>query len=200
MSLAGLTQAKLAEMSECTPNQMGVFLKGNGFLNKSSLEKCLSAIGVRLDVYANRYKLAQKAAKSLRDIDKEDIMEMSKEEMATLTGHKEILALFDVSEKELDVILDSQIVDYEGTYPFFQAMVLHLMQVGEDPTPKKVELSLSDIASAFPLLPFVPFLGISGIIGLAAGMLFGTKKLPATITNAFTPLLMLAKQIISKSK
>ncbi|MBD5427018.1 MAG: helix-turn-helix transcriptional regulator [Treponema sp.] len=198
MALAGLTQAKLAEMSDCTPNQMGVFLKGTGFLNKSSLEKCLSALGVRLDVYANRYKLAQKAAKSLRDIDKEDIMEMSKEEMATQTGLKEILALFDVSEKELDAIIDSQIVDYECTYPFFQAMVLHLMQVGEDPTPKKVEMSFSDLVKILPIVSFIPVLGIAGIIGMAAGALFGTKNNISTITNAFTPLLMVAKQIIKK--
>jgi len=39
MSLAGLTQGKLAEMSGCTAAQMSIFLKGTGFLNKKVLRK-----------------------------------------------------------------------------------------------------------------------------------------------------------------
>lgn len=46
MYLAGLTQTRLAEMSDCTPWQMGIFLKGMGFLNKNSVEKCMSVLGV----------------------------------------------------------------------------------------------------------------------------------------------------------
>lgn len=198
MLYAGLTQAKLAELSGCTANQMGLFLKGAGFLNKTSLEKCLAVLGVRLDIYSKRFQLAKEAAIKLKDLSRERVLAMTKKEMATITDLPEILCFFDVSESQLDNILNSRVVDYEGTYPYFKAIVLHLMQIGsKPPTPKTVENSfskLSEVCAAFAL----PILGVGSVIGVATGLLLGNKILSKSISNAFTPLVILTKQILKK--
>ncbi|NDV65931.1 hypothetical protein [Bacteroides sp. 224] len=171
MPLAGLTQARLAEMSGCTPTQMGIFLKETGFLNKKSFEKCLSVLRVRLDVYNKRYQLALNAAPKLRIYTSDEIISMSKSQMVSLTGISEISSLFDVSENEMDNIASAGIVDYEGTYSYFKAMVLHLMQIGGKPSPKSVELSFSKLAAACVIIPTIPLVGITSVIGMATGLL-----------------------------
>lgn len=200
MSLAGLTQAKLAEMSDCTATQMGLFLKGAGFLNKTSFEKCMAVLGVRLDIYDKRFQLAQKAALKLKGLKSDEVIAMPKSEMASVTGIPEISSLFDVSEEELDNIVSSGIVDYEGTYPYFKAMVLHLMQVGEKASPKSVEKSFSKLAAACVIAPAIvpafPILGIASAIGIATGLLLGNKKYSSLSSNALTPLMVLTKQIL----
>ena len=204
MSLAGLTQAKLAEMSDCTATQMGLFLKGAGFLNKTSFEKCMAVLGVRLDIYDKRFQLAQKAALKLKRFKSDEVIAMPKSEMASVTGIPEISSLFDVSEEELDNIVSSGIVDYEGTYPYFKAMVLHLIQVGEKASPKSVEKSFSKLAAACVIAPAIPAIGIASVfgiasaIGIATGLLLGNKKYSSLSSNALTPLMVLTKQILKK--
>ena len=160
MDVVGLTQARLAEEVGCTATQMGIFLKGSGFLNKASLEKSLSVLGVNI----------------------------------------EMQCLANVDEKEFDMMVKSGIVDYEGTFPFFKATVLHLIQIGEKTTPKNVELSFSKLAVACGLIAAVPILGISGIIGMATGALLYNKSYGAKAANAWVPLIVLTKQLLTKSK
>lgn len=198
MILAGLTQAKLANMSDCTANQMGIFLKGSGFLSKTSLEKCLEVLGIRLDIFSKRYILAQKAAEKLKDKDQLEILTMPKAKMALVTGIPEIMCLFDVSESELDNIINSGFIDVEVTYPYFKAMVIHMKEIGSSPTPKKVEMSFSKLASICAAVPALPLLGITSIIGIATGLLLGSKYSSSLLSNALTPLLVLAKQIVKK--
>lgn len=199
MALAGLTQARLAEMSECTANQMGLFLKGAGFLNRTSLEKCLSILGVRLDIYDKRYNIAEQAALKLKGYKNDDIIVMSKERMVEITGIKEISSLFDVSENELDKIVSSGIIDYEGTYPYFKAMVLHLIGIGDKSTPKTVEISFTKLLTMFAIAPVIPIIGITSVIGIATGLLLGNKFYSLLPANALTPLLVLTKQILKKN-
>lgn len=198
MILAGLTQAKLANMSDCTANQMGIFFKGAGFLSKTSLEKCLNVLGIRLDIFSKRYILAQKAAEKLKGKDQLEILTMPKAKMALVTGIPEIMCLFDVSESELDNIINSGIIDVEVTYPYFKAMVIHMKEIGSNPTPKKVEMSFSKLASICAAVPALPLLGITSIIGIATGLLLGGKYSNSLLSNALTPLLVLAKQIVKK--
>ena len=198
MSLAGLTQGKLAEMSGCTASQMGIFLKGTGFLNKNSFEKTMSVLGIRLDMYLKRMELAQLAAERLRTIDNDVIKKMSKSEMASTTGIKEINCLIDVSEKEFDSIVECGIVDYEGTFPFFKSMVLHYSHIGSKMSPKSVESSFGKLAIVSSILPAVPVLGIAGMIGLATGMLLTDKKYSSLSTNALSPVVLLTKQIFKE--
>ena len=198
MILAGLTQAKLANMSDCTANQMGIFFKGAGFLSKTSLEKCLEVLGIRLDIFSKRYILAQKAAEKLKDKDQLEILTMPKAKMALVTGIPEIMCLFDVSESELDNIVNSGIIDVEVTYPYFKAMVIHMKEIGSNPTPKKVEMSFSKLASISAAVPALPLLGITSMIGIATGLLLGSKYSSSLLSNARTPLLVLARQIVKK--
>lgn len=198
MGLAGLTQAKLAEQCECTATQMGLFLKGNGFLNKTSFEKCLAVLGIRVDMYEKRYQLAFDAALKLQGYRPEEIIAMTKLTMASKTGFSEINCFIDVNEKELDEIVGSEVIDYECTFPYFKAMVLHLMQVGEKSTPKAVEMSFSKLAAVCALIPAIPLLGMGSIIGMATGMLLGNKIYSSLSSNALSPLMVLTKTIVRK--
>mgnify|MGYP004449596817 FL=1 len=116
--------------------------------------------------------------------------------MASLTGLVEIKSLFDVSEEELDNIVKSEIVDYEGTFPYFKAMVLHLMQIGDKSSPKTVEMSFSKLATACAIAPGIPIISITSAIGMATGLLLGNKIYSSLSSNALTPLMVLTKQIL----
>ena len=202
MDVVGLTQARLAEEVGCTATQMGIFLKGSGFLNKASLEKSLSVLGVNIEMYQKRFQLAQKVSGILtnKGFDNDSIISMSRDEMIHITDLTEIQCLANVDEKEFDMMVKSGIVDYEGTFPFFKATVLHLIQIGEKTTPKNVELSFSKLAIACGLIAAVPILGISGIIGMATGALLYNKSYGAKAANAWVPLIVLTKQLLTKSK
>lgn len=198
LQYSGLTQAKLAELSGCTANQMGLFLKGKGFLNKTSLEKCLAVLGVRLDIYSKRMRLAKEAAAKLSGVQREEVVAMTKKEMASITQLPEILSLFDVTDSELDNLLNSGIVDHEGTYPYFKSLVVHIMQIGPEPSSKIVENSFFNLALATAAMGALPITGVGSVIGFAAGWLVGNKVLNKSQSSVFAPLLVLTKQILKK--
>lgn len=200
MALGGLTQAKLAEISGSTPTQIGLFLKGEAFLSKPSLEKSLSALGINIDIYEKRFQLALKAANKLKNLKVEEVLKMSKQEMASKSGIQEIVFLFDVSERELDAMVASGIVDYEGTFPFFKAMVLHLMQIGDRPTPKVVEKSFSNLLGICAESPAFALFGVTGIFAMAVSSLLKNNIYKSFISNAMTPLMALTKQILKITK
>lgn len=112
---------------------------------------------------------------------------MSKERMVEITGMKEISSLFDVSEDELDKIVSSGIIDYEGTYPYFKAMVLHLIGIGDKSTPKTVEISFTKLLTMFAIAPVIPIIGITSVIGIATGLLLGNKFYGLLPANALPP-------------
>jgi len=143
-------------------------------------------------------ELAQLAAERLKTIDNDVIKKMSKYEMATTTGIKEINCLIDVNEKDFDSIVECGIIDYEGTFPFFKSMVLHYSQIGGKISPKSIESSFGKLAIVSSILPAVPILGIAGMIGLATGMLLNDKKYGSLSTNALSPLVLLTKQILKE--
>lgn len=123
---------------------------------------------------------------------------MSKSKMISLTGISEISSLFDVFEEEMDNIVGTGIVDYERTYPYFKAMVLHLMRIRDKFSPKTVEMSFSKLAAACTIAPVIPIIGITSVIGMAIGLLLGNKIYSSLSSNALTPLMVLTKQIIKK--
>lgn len=200
MALAGLTQAKLAEISGSTPTQIGLFLKGNAFLSKASLEKVFSALGVNIDIYEKRFQLALKAANKLKRFKTDEVLKMTKREMAIKTEIPEIMCLFDVEEQEMDAIVASGIVDYEGTFPYFKATVLHLIQIGEKSTPKVVEKSFSTLLGTSSLGSAFVLFGVTGVFAMAISSLLSNSVYKSFGLNVMTPLMALTKQILKNTK
>lgn len=194
MELAGMTQAKLAEHIDCTPTQLSLFLKGEASLNRMSLEKCFKTLGINLDATSKRIELAKEVAKALSAYTLEDVAQMSRAEMIRKSGAKQIEALPDLSKEQFELMISSGLADHEATYPYFKAMVLHLMQTGERLTPKSVEASFNVLAKSLISLPFIPLLGVGTIIGAAVGALAMNKKnhFAHAVNNVWAPLLTLA--------
>ena len=67
MELAGLTQSKLAEAIDTSQSQVALFLKGRSSLNKDSLEKCFTLLGINVDIYGARFDLAQEIANHFKE-------------------------------------------------------------------------------------------------------------------------------------
>lgn len=207
MELAGVTQAKLAEASDCTPSQMGLFLKGKSTLNRESFDKCLQYVGIDLSIQSKRIETALEVAKNLKGFSKEAISEMSQKEMTEKSGISAVLALPDVEYGKFVEMVKSGIVDYESTFPYFKSLVLHFHNVGEKVTARTAENSFNNILGLLPLGAMFPIMGaalIGGILsplGMVMGKLFENKTFPKSAISAWTPLLTITYSLLkNKSK
>lgn len=204
MKAIGLTQAKLAEMSDCTPTQMGLFLKSEASLNRESLDKSLVAVGVNLESGVKRLELAREAAEKLKDLPLEEIRDMGKKTMVALTKIQAIECLPDPTKKEFEMMVESGIVDYEGTFPYFKALVLHFHKMGgANSTPRTVQSALESIAKGLPIAGAgMAISGIAGfmpsLIGVAIGSMLTSSVYSKAAANSWAPFLTIAKSLLKK--
>lgn len=207
MQTIGLTQAKLAELSGCTPTQMGLFLKSEASLNRETLDKSLKVLGVDLDINLKRLEVARQAAEKLIDLPIDEIKNMGKHTMVKVTGISEIECLPDPKEVEFEKMVSSGIFDYEGTFPFFKALVLHFRNLCNiNSTPKTVQNSFETITKQIP--PAAAGLASAGIamaaglmpslIGVAIGALMTSSVYAKAATNSWAPLLTITKGLLRK--
>lgn len=207
MQTIGLTQAKLAELSGCTPTQMGLFLKSEASLNRETLDKCLKVLGVDLSINLKRLDIARQAAAKLSDIPIDEIKNMGKHTMVKVTGISEIECLPDPNESEFENMISSGIYDYEGTFPFFKSLVLHFRNLCKvSPTPKTVQNSFETITKQIPLsatgLASAGIVMAAGLmpslIGVAIGALMTNSVYAKASTNSWAPLLTITKGLLKK--
>lgn len=201
MEVVGLTQAKLSEAAGCSPTQLSLFLKDEASLNRAALDKCFDTLGISLTSISNRIRLARKVAKLLEKYSVEEIAVLDRAKMIKITGLKELIALPEVTEDEFEMMVSSEIADYESTYQYFKSLVLHFRQLPPKITPKAVESSLNLLAGTLITLPFLPFLGIGTVIGAAVGALASKKVSYAkAVGNAWGPLLTLTMSLFKGGK
>lgn len=145
INIWGLSQVQVANAISTTPSQFGLYLRGDASLKNESLEKCLQVLDINVDTYHYRYQLAKELAGIFlqRKLTSHDVLEMSKNQMVSATGRKEVATLIDVNETELKAIIDAKLVDYESTYPHFRLMVAHLMNMGDKVTVNKSSISFA---------------------------------------------------------
>ena len=186
INIWGLSQVQVANSINTTPSQFGLYLRGEASLKNESLEKCLQILDINVETYHYRYQLAKEIAEIFlkREITSQAVLAMSKDQMVSTTGRKEVATLIDVNETELKAIIDAKLVDYESTYPHFRLMVAHLMNIGSKITVNKSSLSFCKLANdvdAFSLL------SLGGLIG---GALLSGPMLLGAFTNVASKLLM----------
>ena len=201
MEVVGLTQAKLSETIGCTPTQLGLFLKDEASLNRTSLEKCFENLGIPLNSISRRIELAKLVAEKLSSYSIEDIAQMDRKKMIILTGLKDLIALPEVTKEEFETMISSGIADYESTFQYFKSLVLQFRQMPSKITPKAASTSLNLLATSLIALPFLPFLGIGTVIGAAVGALaIKHNSLAKAVNNAWGPLLTLTLNLFDKNK
>lgn len=206
MEIAGVTQGQLAEVSGCTPSQMGLFLKGKASLNRESMDKCIQYVGIDLSIQLKRVETAQLVAKKLKNIKTSEIEKMTQEEMAEKTGVSSILVLPNVGYDKFIEMVKSGIVDYESTFPYFKSLVLHFSNIGEKATVKSVETSFNSILELVPFVKGVSLslLGLAGAtigtflspLSIAMNKLFEKDVFPKSTINAWTPLLTITYSLL----
>lgn len=204
MLTIGLTQAKLAEMSGCTPTQMGLFLKSEASLNREALDKCLQVLGVDLEVCIRRLEIARQAAIKLADIEIGEIKCMGKQTMAKMTNISAIECLPNPSESEFEKMVSSGIIDYEGTFPFFKSLVLHFHNLNNvNSTPKTVQNSLETIVKNLPAAGAGVAMAaglMPSLVGIAIGALMMSSVYAKAATNSWAPFLSITKSLYNNQK
>lgn len=201
MEVVGLTQHRLAQSIGCTPTQLSLFLKGEASLNRNSLNQCFKVLGIKLNSISKRIELAREVAGCLNECSVNEVINMSRHDMIVLTKIKEIAALPEVNKEEFEIMVSSDLGDYESTFQYFKTLVLHYMDSPEGFTPKKAEQSLNVLASLLVATPFVPILGIGSIIGAAvSSFAISNSKVSNAINNTWGPLTTLAMNLFNKNE
>lgn len=169
IELSIATQAEIAQSVGTTPAQISLYLRGKASLNNDALENCLTELNINVETYHNRYVLAKEIANILKqqNISSDEILNITRNELIEITNKKELRYLVDVTADELKDIVSSNIIDYESTYPFFRVLVSHIMNLGENPSPKISALSFDKITTQLPTLSNM--LANIPVIGALAG-------------------------------
>ena len=196
MEVVGLTQANLAEAIGCTPTQLSLFLKDEASLNRKSLDKCFTTLGISFDSISKRIELAKEISQSFKGKDIEEIITMSRTQMIEATGINDLKALPEVTKEEFEIMVSSGIGEYEATFPYFKTLVLHFLKVDTKITPKSAEKSFSALATALLAVPFIPYIGVGSAIGAAIGAMVLKKTFfSKAVKNAWAPLLTLSMSL-----
>ena len=182
LPLTGMSQNQVADTVGISKSQLSQYLSGNASANKDVLEKLLNLTGIHLDVYVKRTELATKVARKLKTagVNGEVVKDMNKEDMARQSGCPEVECFFDVSEEQLQRLLDSGLIECQVTFPYLKALVIIAMGLEEGQkgaiNSKDVNRSWETIAKSAgigaALLPaaaaiFSPILA-GGIVGVGA--------------------------------
>lgn len=169
IELSIATQAEIAQSVGTTPAQISLYLRGKASLNNDALENCLTELNINVETYHNRYVLAKEIANILKqqNISSDEILNITRDELIEITNKKELRYLVDVTADELKDVVSSNIIDYESTYPFFRVLVSHIMNLGENPSPKISALSFDKITTQLPTLSNM--LANIPVIGALAG-------------------------------
>lgn len=212
MELAGLTQSKLAEAIDTSQSQVALFLKGRSSLNKDSLEKCFTLLGINIDIYGARFDLAQEIANHFKEegYSIEDVIRMSKSTMAKKCNNDEILLLRDVDGEKFDKMLKSKIVDYEETFPHFKSLVIFLMNSSGKRTETAYNKNLTELASSKTMVSllktspvlgalglFLPGFGALALLVAAASSILGSNN--KNHSSRMLPFIAFAKSILNQN-
>lgn len=183
LKMSGMTQANLARLIGTSPTQLGGYLKGQGSLTEKSLNKSFEVLEINVDRYKYLYETAQQASAIFKrkNIAFEQVMRMNKRNVISETGIEQIRWLIDVnSEKDYEDIINSKIIDYQFTFPYFMTMVVYFMNSDDKITAKSNartwSLLFGDLALGSIIVSPVNLLlsnigtGISAAIGAVGGL------------------------------
>lgn len=213
MLLTGMTQAKLSEAINTSQSQVALFLKGRSSLNKDSLEKCFTLLGINVDIYRHRFELAKEIADQFKQegYSIEDVIRMSKSTMTKRCHNEEILLLRDVDTEKFEKMLRSKIVNYEETFPHFKSLVIFLMNSSGKRTETAYHKNLTELASTKTIASVLKASTVLGAVGLLFPGLSALALLMSYASNILgennknnssfmLPFIAFAKSIINPNK
>lgn len=125
VNLFGDKYKLIAEKIGVHPVQLSKFMKeeNEGPLDREALEKLMRYLGIELECYENRYKLAADVATILHE-KKLSVDYLSKEQLISLTEKKEIKYLLEFeSKEEMEEFLEHNIIERESTFYYFKSLV-----------------------------------------------------------------------------
>lgn len=136
--MLGLSRLSIAQDIGTTPNMLANFEDNNSTLRPDLLAKCLDRLGIDISTYDKRAELAGFAAHVLmsKEIGVEELMTMSKYELAKVTQLPQIACLLDMTEEDQKNIIrlqESGLVSMEGTYLHFRSLLAYLLKTPSNP-------------------------------------------------------------------
>lgn len=129
---AGITQEELAKKTGIPQSRISEFESGNRSMNSNNLDKIFEALEISLQQNNEQmWDFAIECAHILKDKGIKDIEKLSKEEVATLTGKKEILIMEEWNELTLTHAELKYNVDSKRTYNYMRNLIrFHLALLG----------------------------------------------------------------------
>ena len=185
--LEGKTGKQFAEEIGSNASQVSLYLNGSASLNHEQLEKAMKVTGINLEPISRRVDACHEIAKTLQEkgYSLADVRDMSREAMIECTGCCDLRYLMDVSEEEFDQLSNNGLVDYQGTYQYFKAMVIKVMATPASQSQKSKTKAFGALTVLGGGLAAVLFPTILGIAAAALGGVLGSSESTAKVSDPF---------------
>lgn len=119
----GMTQKELSQKTGITQGRISEFESGNRTMTSDNIDKIFAALGIHFKQNKEQqWDFAKECARILRSKDIQSIDNLTKEEVATLTGKNEILAMKEYNEKLYDE-LDMKGIADNNAYNYIRVLI-----------------------------------------------------------------------------
>lgn len=151
IQLSRVKQSELANRLNTSQAKLSQFINSDSEADKTlrteELNKLFDLLGINTYIYYNRCELAKEVAKKLRrkKLASEEVSRLTKKQMAILVDDERVNVFFDVDEQDFEQIKQSNLIDVESTYLFFNSIVRCYLLAGENPTPLSIARAVNEI-------------------------------------------------------
>lgn len=119
----GMTQKELSEKTGITQARISDFESGKRTMTSDNIDKIFDALDIRFKRgKEEQWDFAKECASILKSQGINNIDNLTKEEVATLAGKKEILAMKEYNEKMYDE-LDMKCIANKNAYNYIRALI-----------------------------------------------------------------------------
>lgn len=120
---SNMTQKELSEKTGIPQSRISDFESGKRNMNSDNIDKMLAALEVSFNQNKSQmWDLAKTCAKILKNKGVASVMNLTKEEVSTLTGKDEILIMKEYDEKLYDE-LSAKMIANEQAYNYMQTLI-----------------------------------------------------------------------------
>lgn len=120
---AGMTQKELSEKTGITQARISDFENGKRTMTSDNIDKIFDILDIRFKrSKEEQWDFAKECASILKSKGINNIDNLTKEEVATLAGKKEILAMKEYNEKMYDE-LDMKCIANKNAYNYIRALI-----------------------------------------------------------------------------
>lgn len=119
-----MTQKELSEKTGISQSRISEFESGNRSMNSENIDKIFDVLEVNFAKNGQQqWELAEECAKILKEKGIRNINKMSKEDVSTLVGKTEILALKEYSDTLYDKYCMMGVIDEKNNWNYMKTLI-----------------------------------------------------------------------------